>query len=282
MNKENYNNFCINEFQIPNTVYDQGKSFGMFLIVGQKECGKTPMIKQIMTSFMKKNIIENTIIFCHDSNNRPNAMMRYKEDYNNIVTNPDNIYDKLEEKHLKKIIKMQCKKNSKPLLLIFDDVVSNKTILFPSFFDIVINGAHHFKITLIMAMQYPFILPLEIRTNFDYICAFKNKTEFYKRRLYDDYFCMLPTYSAFNSIISQLPPHTCLVATNIYSFNLKKQLTYFKIKVMINNGSNKIPVMKFLNNKNNQHDIIELINVNNNIIGELQNKNNKLLKKLKL
>ena len=70
---------------------------------------------------------------------------------------------------------MQCKKNSKPLLLIFDDVVLNKTISFPSFYDIVINGAHHFKITLIMAIQYPFILPPEIRTNFDYICTFKNK-----------------------------------------------------------------------------------------------------------
>ena len=76
MIKKNYNNFCINKFQIPNTVYNQGKSFGMFLIIGQKGCGKTPMIKQIMTSFMEKNIIENTIIFCHDSNNQPNAMMR--------------------------------------------------------------------------------------------------------------------------------------------------------------------------------------------------------------
>ena len=248
MINNNCNNFYINEFQIPNTVYNQGKSFGIFLLTGKKESGKTTITKKLIEQFIEKNVIEDTIIFSHDSNNQHNTMIRCKENYNDIVTNSNNIYSKLKEKHLKKIIKMQHKNNAKPLLLILDGVVDTTILQSEYFNDIILNGAHHLKITMIISMQYPCESRAELTMNFDYIFAFKEEILSIKQQLHKHYFGMIPNYEAFDTIMMQLCNNTCLVAVqNAHSANISNNLKYYKTKITNNNNLNKITVTKLSN-----------------------------------
>lgn len=93
------------------------------------------------------------------------------------------------------------------------------------------NG-RHWKIMLIITMQYPLGIPPVLRTNIDYVFILREPVASNRRRIYDNYAGMFPTFEAFCQIMDQCTEnYECLVVDNNSKSNkLSEQIFWYKAK----------------------------------------------------
>jgi hypothetical protein len=131
--------------------------------------------------------------------------------------------------NLKYIIEKQKSQDSKPILIIFDDCIFSKVINNNNNFkEILINGKH-LKICSIVVVQYPISFNQEIRENFDFVYYYKDECIANSKKIYKQYFGILPSYSQFDIVVNSLINYECLVLDNFCnSFNINDKLGLYK------------------------------------------------------
>ena len=76
------------------------------------------------------------------------------------------------------------------------------------------NG-RHWKIMLIITMQYPLGIPPNLRTNIDYVFILRENIGGNRKRIYTNYASMFPTFEAFCSVLDSCTEnYECLVINN--------------------------------------------------------------------
>lgn len=95
--------------------------------------------------------------------------------------------------------------------------------------EIFFNG-RHYNIFFILTMQYPVGIPPELRSNIDYIFIFNEPSIKNRKKLYDDYAGMIPSFDHFCNILdSCTKDHECLVIkVSGDSTVLKDQIFWYK------------------------------------------------------
>ena len=84
---------------------------------------------------------------------------------------------------------------------------------------IFMNG-RHWKIMLMISMQYPLGVPPILRTNIDFVFIFREPVRKNRERLYENYAGMFPTFETFNQIMDKLIGwDECLVIDNTVESN---------------------------------------------------------------
>lgn len=112
---------------------------------------------------------------------------------------------------LNEIIKEQISLPDRHATIILDDMPSQLIHdLQRELRQIALNGAHHYRITLIITAQYPLRLSPEMRVNIDYTVMWPMLHSALKS-MYDLYFGIIPSFSAFNGIVRQLTKRNMLV-----------------------------------------------------------------------
>lgn len=115
--------------------------------------------------------------------------------------------------------------------LIFDDClydaknwVNDKNVRF-----IFMNG-RHVGITFLLTMQYLLGIPPNLRANVDYIFVCKETKTTIKRKLYDYYAGMFPTFEMFNQVLNECTKdYGCLVIDNTTtSDKLEDQVFWYR------------------------------------------------------
>jgi hypothetical protein len=123
------------------------------------------------------------------------------------------------------------KDNSNNLFIVLDDMLHDaqnwkreKTIK-----SIFFNG-RHYNIFFILTMQYPLGITPELRSNIDYIFIFNEPSIKNRKKIYDDYCSMIPSFSYFENILDACTQnHECLVVKSSgNSGNLKEQVFWYK------------------------------------------------------
>lgn len=142
--------------------------------------------------------------------------------------------------HRQKVITMkkQSDGNYKSIdhraFLIFDDClydskswVNDKNIRF-----IFMNG-RHVGITFLLTMQYLLGIPPNLRAQCDYIFICKETKTIIKRKLYEYYAGMFPTFEMFNQVLNECTKdYGCLVIDNTTSSDkLEDQVFWYKAEV---------------------------------------------------
>ena len=91
------------------------------------------------------------------------------------------------------------------------------------------NG-RHWKIILIITMQYPLVIPPNLRTNIDYVFILREPYVANRKRIYDNYAGMFPTFEAFCQVMDQCTEnYECLVIdNNVKSNKLIDQIFWYK------------------------------------------------------
>jgi hypothetical protein len=91
------------------------------------------------------------------------------------------------------------------------------------------NG-RHWKIMLVITMQYPLGIPPNLRTNIDYVFILREPYLSNKRRIYDNYAGMFPTFESFCQVMDQCTEnYECLVIDNNAKSNrLEDQIFWYK------------------------------------------------------
>lgn len=142
--------------------------------------------------------------------------------------------------HRQKVIAKRMKKDPKyrnidpRAFLIFDDClydaknwINDRNIRF-----IFMNG-RHVHITFLLTMQYLLGIPPSLRDNVDFIFIFKESKLSTKRKLYEYYAGMFPTFEMFSKVLDECTKdHGCLVIDNrTTSDKLEDQVFWFRADV---------------------------------------------------
>jgi len=112
--------------------------------------------------------------------------------------------------------KTKGKKVDMRCYVIMDDVLGDKKIWNndANIHELLYNG-RHYKVTYILALQYPLGMSPDLRSNFDYIFLLATDNVGNMKRMYENYAGMIPTFDAFRQIYKQLTvDHGCMVLVN--------------------------------------------------------------------
>jgi hypothetical protein len=130
------------------------------------------------------------------------------------------------------------------IMVIMDDCMSSKGTWLkdPNILELFFNGRHH-HLSFILTMQFSLGIPPELRSNFDYIFLLAEDITSNRKRLYDHYAGMFPTFDIFQQVFSEITAdYGCMVINNrIHSTNITDKVFWYKAKNVpdFSIGSNK-------------------------------------------
>jgi len=119
---------------------------------------------------------------------------------------------------------------------------------------IFMNG-RHYKLMFILTMQFALGVPPNLRTNIDYIFILRENIVSNRKRLYDHYAGMFPTFEMFCKVMDKCTQnYECLVINNSAKSNkLEDQIFWYKADIhdKFKMGSSKI--WNYHKNRYNKH-----------------------------
>jgi len=204
-------------------------------MIAKRATGKSFLTREIM--FQKRNIASAIAISrteklnCFYSEFIPDSYI-YSEYDSGILSR---IYDRQAQMNEdnKKRLKEGKKAKDDALILIMDDCMSSKGTWLkdPNILELFFNGRHH-HISFILTMQYSVGIPPEMRSNFDYIFLLAEDTISNRKRLYEHYAGMFPTFDVFQQVFTDLTENYGMMVINnrVHSKNITDKVFWYKAK----------------------------------------------------
>lgn len=114
--------------------------------------------------------------------------------------------------------------------LIMDDCLYDDSWARDKLVRMMFMNGRHWKLMVVITMQYPLGIPPNLRTNVDYIFILRETYMSNKRRIYENYAGMFPTFDSFVQVMEQCTEnYECLVINNnIKSNKLTDQVFWYK------------------------------------------------------
>jgi len=235
------NTLQLNEFDINSLIFDELGDYihPRICIIAPSNSGKSWIVKNIM--YVMKDIPTCVVIAPTDKMNKfydnfiPTSYIyhEYKQEIiPRILTRQKKIIEKNERrtKENKKLIDPR-------ICFIMDDCLSSKASWTKeeSILEILFQG-RHYKMSYILTLQYCMGIQPEMRTQFNYIFLLGEDNQNSRKKLYEHWCGVVPSYSMFETIFSQVTTnYGCLVVNNrIKSTDLTKKLFWFRAKKMPN------------------------------------------------
>jgi hypothetical protein len=205
----------------------------VIVMIGKRGCGKTLILKDIL--YYKRDFPIGTVINPTEGANKNYSTMippifiheEYKpEIIENVLKRQTIIMKKMDKE-----VQMYGKTNIDPrAFLIMDDCLydsawkKDKNIRY-----IFLNGRHK-RLMFCITMQYMLGISPELRTNVDYIFILRENIIANRKRLYEAFAGMFPTFEIFNTVLDQTTEnYECLVIDNTTKSNkLEDQVFWYK------------------------------------------------------
>jgi hypothetical protein len=205
----------------------------VIVMIGKRGCGKTLILKDIL--YYKRDFPIGTVINPTEGANKNYSSMippifiheEYKpEIIENVLKRQTIIMKKMDKE-----IQMYGKTNIDPrAFLIMDDCLydsawkKDKNIRY-----IFLNGRHK-CLMFCITMQYMLGISPELRTNVDYIFILRENIIANRKRLYEAFAGMFPTFEMFSTVMDQCTENfECLVIDNTTRSNkLEDQVFWYK------------------------------------------------------
>lgn len=247
------------------------------LIIGKREVGKTQLIKDFMIKMKNNNLVDTFVIFT-------NELSKLK--YNDLCVSTDKIICRLNNIDVfKNLMDYQDKNPTNKLMIIIDNFSLDNKILSSELFKKLMFNARHYNIGIIISIQYPLGFSSQIRAQMDLIIVYKDESISDQKRMYDNYFGVISSFSLFNQIIKGLNSYECLVYDNLTKKKLfNNKIKYYKSNYISPDKTNKIELIDIISenetNENKVNKLIETLEENNKKIKIILNENNKIIKEM--
>lgn len=200
------------------------KSPTNFLIIGKRGCCANCLIDEMIYEFKKSNIVDKIHVYTHGFCELD--IKSLSELYLDDITIKYKVNHKLDYDYFNNMVKEQSKPDSKPLLLVFDDVISisepNSKII-----KNIIKCAYNYKIYIIMSMQFA----IKRFVNFDFCMVFQENFHSNLKRLYEFYFGTIGRFNLFNDIMKKYCKNNQILIIDIFSDNEKIENKIFSYTV---------------------------------------------------
>ena len=203
------------------------------VLIGKRDTGKSFLVRDLL--FYQQEIPIGTVISGTEEGNGFYAKMVpsifVHHEYNTAII--ENILKRQRTvlKQIKKEMETYKKSNIDPrAFVILDDCLYDATWTRDKMMRLLFMNGRHWKVMLIITMQYPLGIPPTLRTNIDYVFILRENYIANRKRIYENYAGMFPTFESFCQVMDQCTEnYECLVINNNSKSNkLQDQVFWYK------------------------------------------------------
>jgi len=114
------------------------------------------------------------------------------------------------------------------MFMIMDDCMYDRSVLREKCMRQVFMNGRHWHISLLLTAQYMMDMPPDIRTNVDYVFVLRENVIQNRRKLYDSFFGVFPTFPDFCAAMDACTEdNNCMVLDNTCSSNRLEDCIFF-------------------------------------------------------
>ena len=233
------------------------------VLIGKRDTGKSFLVKDLL--YYHQDIPIGTVVSGTESANSfyseivPSLFIHDEftaELINNVVRRQKLIVNKTKED----ISRKGSTKIDPRAFIILDDCLYDKSWIKDVNVRTLFMNGRHYNIMFIITMQYALGIPPNLRTNVDFVFILRENYVSNRKRLYEHYAGMFPTFEMFCQVMDQCTEnYECLVINNNAKSNkLEDQVFWYKAEP---HNSFQIGSQKFWkhhsNNFNNRYNSVE-------------------------
>ena len=203
------------------------------VLIGRRDTGKSFLVRDLL--FYHQDIPIGTVISGTEAGNGFYAehvpKLFIHDEYNTAIIENILKRQKTVLKQVKKEIEVYKKSNIDPrAFVILDDCLYDGSWTKDKMMRLLFMNGRHWKIMLVITMQYPLGIPPNLRTNIDYVFILREPYIANRRRIYENYAGMFPTFESFCQVMDQCTENfECLVINNNAKSNkLQEQVFWYK------------------------------------------------------
>jgi len=205
----------------------------VIVLIGRRDTGKSYLVRDLL--YHHRDIPIGTVISGTEAGNGfysshiPKLFIH--DEYSSGII--ENIL-KRQKSVMKEVNKqIQMYKSSKidpRSFVILDDCLYDNTWTKDKLMRLLFMNGRHWKVLLVITMQYPLGCPPSLRTNIDYVFILREPYISNRKRIYDNYAGMFPTFESFCQVMDQCTEnYECLVIdNNVKSNKLSEQIFWYK------------------------------------------------------
>jgi len=205
----------------------------VIVLIGRRDTGKSFLVQDLM--FHHQDIPIGTVISGTEAGNGFFAAHVPKlfihDAYNTAIIENILKRQKAVLKQVKKEQDMYKKSSIDPrTFVVLDDCLYDNKWTKDVMMRLLFMNGRHWKIMLVITMQYPLGIPPNLRTNIDYVFILREPYIANRKRIYDNYAGMFPTFESFTQVMDQCTEnYECLVINNNAKSNkLQGQIFWYK------------------------------------------------------
>jgi hypothetical protein len=224
----------LKKFDMRNIKFNPDENNGpVVVLIGRRDTGKSYLVRDLI--FYHQDIPIGTVISGTEAGNGfygthvPKLFIH--DEYNTAII--ENVLKRQKQvlKQVKKEMASYKKTNIDPrAFVILDDCLYDATWTKDKMMRLLFMNGRHWKIMLIITMQYPLGIPPNLRTNIDYVFILREPYLSNRKRIYENYAGMFPTFESFCQVMDQCTEnYECLVVNNNAKSNkLQDQIFWYK------------------------------------------------------
>jgi hypothetical protein len=224
----------LKKFDMKNISFKPNESKGpVVVLIGRRDTGKSFLVRDLL--YYHQEIPIGTVISGTEEGNGFYGKLVPKlfihNEYNTAII--ENILKR--QKTVLKQIKKEMETYKKSTIdartfVILDDCLYDNTWARDKMMRLLFMNGRHWKVMLIITMQYPLGVPPTLRTNIDYVFILREPYIANRKRIYENYAGMFPTFESFCQVMDQCTENfECLVINNNSKSNkLQEQVFWYK------------------------------------------------------
>tara|TARA_Y100000590_G_scaffold463837_1_gene631630 strand:- start:3030 stop:3860 length:831 start_codon:yes stop_codon:yes gene_type:complete len=227
-------NLELKKFDMKNIVFKANENQGpVIVLIGRRDTGKSFLVRDLL--YYHQDIPIGTVISGTEAGNGFYSKMVPKlfihEEYNTAIIENILKRQRIVVKQIKKEKEAYGRSNIDPrTFVILDDCLYDNSWAREKLMRLLFMNGRHWKVMLIITMQYPLGVPPNLRTNIDYTFILREPYIANRKRIYENYAGMFPTFESFCQVMDQCTEnYECLVVVNNSKSNkLEDQIFWYK------------------------------------------------------
>ena len=205
----------------------------VIVLIGRRDTGKTFLVKDLL--YFHQDIPIGTVISGTEAGNGFYSELVPKlfihDEYSSALIENVLRRQKTVMKQMKKEVEEYKRTTIDPrTFVILDDCLYDNSWSRDKLMRLLFMNGRHWKVMLIITMQYPLGIPPTLRTNIDYVFILREPYLTNRKRIWENYASMFPTLESFSSVMDQTTENfECLVINNNAKSNkLQDQIFWYK------------------------------------------------------
>ena len=224
----------LKKFDMKNISFRPDENKGpVVVLIGRRDTGKSFLVRDLL--YHHQDIPIGTVISGTEAGNGffsahvPKLFIH--DEYNTVIIENILKRQKTVLKQVQKEMEVYKRSNIDPrAFVILDDCLYDNKWTKDKMMRLLFMNGRHWKIMLIITMQYPLGIPPNLRTNIDYVFILREPYIANRKRIWENYAGMFPTFESFCQVMDQCTENfECLVINNNAKSNkLQDQIFWYK------------------------------------------------------